>query len=329
MTKAYLSLILLGNVLLLHIATAIYCDGAMTDAAGSGASDVVAVRQNDGSIHSTPFHLQIGRFSSFFSYWFRRPGLSVQIVINGKRGPMDLKVSEMGATCFERSSPDHSETWTPSEWDQVELSSGENNASYRIPSLRIEISFQVYLYKQEDKLVISDVDGTITESDLEGQIFSQLGRSVHYFDVIPLFKAIRMRGYKIIYLTARSIAQDETTRYYLFNKLGLLGLPKGPLLMSPKPAAETLYESTVGTPRYTKASNLNDLLNLFNDKDNVVKGAYGNVQSDSEAYQDVGISKSLIYLIEYGNLRREDRTDEVSSYHNEIRKLDETYPRLG
>eukprot|EP00096_Caligus_rogercresseyi_P002588 TRINITY_DN14780_c0_g1_i1.p1 TRINITY_DN14780_c0_g1~~TRINITY_DN14780_c0_g1_i1.p1 ORF type:complete len:328 (-),score=26.04 TRINITY_DN14780_c0_g1_i1:105-1088(-) len=324
----FLSSLLLITLLTFDPTHGILCnESSYSDAVRSGGSDVIVVKQSDGSLRSTPFHLQIGRFSSFLSFWFRRSGQSVQIYVKGKKGPVDLKVSDDGSTCFHRN--EFADEWSPEEWAQMSLSPGANFAYYQIPSLSIQISFKVYLFDQDTKFVITDVDGTITESDIKGQIFSSLGTSAHHFNVVPFFAAIRERGYHIVYLTARSISQDGATRDYLFTTLRLLGLPRGPLLMSPKPLADTILDSTVGSPREAKAENLRGLFSLFGEGASIVKGAYGNVVSDSEAYQDSGIPKSAIYLINSnGHLRREDGEVPVSSYENELANIDDVYPRL-
>ena len=38
---------------------------------------------------------------------------------------------------------------------------------YVSPSLEEEVAFTVFLYTDQDKLVLTDVDGTITASDIE------------------------------------------------------------------------------------------------------------------------------------------------------------------
>ena len=48
----------------------------------------------------------------------------------------------------------------------------------------------------------------------------KLGLSSHHHPgVVQLFDLLARRGYTIVYLTARSMAQDEDTRNYLFHTL--------------------------------------------------------------------------------------------------------------
>lgn len=93
---------------------------------------------------------------------------------------------------------------------------------------------EIYLWEKNEKIIISDVDGTITKSDVLGQLMPMFGNDWAQPGVSKLYNSIEKNGYKIIYLTARAICQSSQTKNYL-NKLNQdnLQLPKGPLVMSP------------------------------------------------------------------------------------------------
>ena len=93
---------------------------------------------------------------------------------------------------------------------------------------------EIYLWEKNEKIIISDVDGTITKSDVLGQLMPILGNDWAQPGVTKLYNSIEKNGYKIIYLTARALCQSTQTKNYL-NKLNQneLQLPKGPLVMSP------------------------------------------------------------------------------------------------
>ena len=94
---------------------------------------------------------------------------------------------------------------------------GRNLARYFVPTLNIEIKFNIFLYGQSERLVITDIDGTITTSDTKGFIYAQLGIEVEHRGIVRLLHTLNDRGYTIIYLTARSIGLDHMTRKYLFE----------------------------------------------------------------------------------------------------------------
>jgi len=93
---------------------------------------------------------------------------------------------------------------------------------------------EIFLWDINDKIVISDVDGTITKSDVLGQLMPMFGNDWAQPGVTELFNSIKKNGYKIIYLTARAICQSSITKTYLNNLVqNNIKLPKGPLVMSP------------------------------------------------------------------------------------------------
>lgn len=82
---------------------------------------------------------------------------------------------------------------------------------------------------------MSDVDGTITRSDVWGQLMPIVGRDWSHSGVAEFFSRIYKNGYKILYLTARAIGQADSTRDYLFGltQSNTVKLPDGPLILSP------------------------------------------------------------------------------------------------
>ena len=99
------------------------------------------------------------------------------------------------------------------------LYEGINKALLVVDDLHIEMTFNIYLYSQYQKLVISDIDGTITTEDLKGFVGPIVGVDVHHSRVVEFFHAVSSNGYIVIYLTARPMAFDGKTREYLFNYL--------------------------------------------------------------------------------------------------------------
>lgn len=84
----------------------------------------------------------------------------------------------------------------------------------------------IYLWNHDDKIVISDIDGTITKSDVLGHILPIIGRDWAQSGVVNLFNKIKDNNYKLLYLSARAIGQARVTREYLRSvKQGALCLP--------------------------------------------------------------------------------------------------------
>lgn len=101
---------------------------------------------------------------------------------------------------------------------------------------------KIFLWRYDDKVVISDIDGTITKSDVLGHILPYIGKDWAQMGVTKLFTNIYNNGYKFLYLSARAIGQARGTREYL----GALcqeeiNLPDGPLLLSPTSLLSALH----------------------------------------------------------------------------------------
>ena len=87
---------------------------------------------------------------------------------------------------------------------------------------------QIYLWHFSAKIVISDIDGTITKSDVRGQVLHMIGRDWSQCDVVKLFNKIAQNGYKIVYLSARAVGQASMTKDYLTSvKQDETCLPEG------------------------------------------------------------------------------------------------------
>ncbi len=72
--------------------------------------------------------------------------------------------------------------FTGDELNYFELSRGINHGLYEVPSLSVRIPFLVYRLRHDDKLVFTDVDGTITEEDVAGRVFPAFGFKVFEFE---------------------------------------------------------------------------------------------------------------------------------------------------
>lgn len=100
----------------------------------------------------------------------------------------------------------------------------------------------IYKWRYDDKIVISDIDGTITKSDVLGHILPIVGKDWAQSGVAQLFTKIQANGYRLLYLSARAIGQARVTREYLRSiKQDDLSLPDGPLLLNPTSLMSALH----------------------------------------------------------------------------------------
>ena len=99
---------------------------------------------------------------------------------------------------------------TPSS-DQLaslELRPGPNIITFTVKS-RLQgeqkVSGKIFLWDYRTKVVISDVDGTITRSDVMGHVMPRFGNDWSHAGICNLFQKIEQNGYEVLYLTARAI----------------------------------------------------------------------------------------------------------------------------
>jgi phosphatidate phosphatase LPIN len=91
---------------------------------------------------------------------------------------------------------------------KLNLKPGSNDITFTVKS-RFQgtqtITGRIYLWDYTTKIIISDVDGTVTRSDILGQMLPRLGRDWSHKGIAKLFSCIKKNGYEILYLTSRPI----------------------------------------------------------------------------------------------------------------------------
>ena len=96
--------------------------------------------------------------------------------------------------------------------------------------------------------------------------------------------------------------------------------------MSPKTFAEALVDA-LSNPSPVKTSTIKSFIELFDLKDNVIKGAYGNRNSDTQAYMDAGIPTNLIFLVNDKSVLRRVGDGQRTSYAEHATNVNEMYPK--
>ena len=163
-----------------------------------------------------------------------------------------------------------------------------------------------YLLPAGTKVVVADIDGTLTSSDNEE--FMQIGDET-YTPVMmgaadKLTQTWAMKGYTVIYLTARpSVFRNETR-----NWLRDLMFSAGPLVTAPTVEDAAIYKTLW----------LKRMIDTFGWQ---VVAAYGNADTDIIAYNNAGIPKAQTFIVGplAGNsgtvaIPNMDYTDHIATY---------------
>ncbi|KAJ3044700.1 hypothetical protein HDV00_001104 [Rhizophlyctis rosea] len=191
-------------------------------------------------------------------------------------------------------------------------------------------SAKMYLWGIEDKVVISDIDGTITKSDVLGHIFTAVGRDWTHSGVASLYTNIRKNGYQIMYLTSRAIGQASSTRDYLDGvQQGGNVLPEGPIIMSPDRLLKSFHREVIlRKPEEFKMACLRDIKRLFGERKPFYAG-FGNRITDALSYRSVDVPASRIFSIDStGEIKLELLATYKSSYIKLNDIVDQIFPPI-
>ncbi|CAK5102402.1 unnamed protein product [Meloidogyne enterolobii] len=201
----------------------------------------------------------------------------------------------------------------------LNLEYGSNDARFSITTKfqgTAWCSCHIYLLRWCDKLVISDIDGTITKSDVLGHVIPAIGGTWAHSGVAELYTRIKNNGYQMVYLSSRAIGQSHYTKTYLQSiAQGSQTLPDGPVLLSPTSVLMAFKKEVIERrPEEFKIACLNDLKSLF-PVDRPFFAGFGNRETDVKSYKAVDIPLERILIIDpSGMLRRADKIGYVSDY---------------
>ncbi|KAJ3595591.1 hypothetical protein NHX12_004894 [Muraenolepis orangiensis] len=173
----------------------------------------------------------------------------------------------------------------------LKLKEGPNDVTFSITTQyqgTCRCEGTIYLWNWDDKVIISDIDGTITKSDVFGQILPQLGKDWTHQGIAKLYHSVAENGYKFLYCSARAIGMADMTRGYLqwVNDGGTI-LPRGPLML----------EVIEKKPEIFKIECLTDIKNLFLLNKQPFHAAFGNRTNDVFAYKEVGVPVCRIFTV--------------------------------
>ncbi|XP_041791171.1 phosphatidate phosphatase LPIN1 isoform X2 [Chelmon rostratus] len=189
----------------------------------------------------------------------------------------------------------------------------------------------IYLWSWDDKIVISDIDGTITRSDTLGHILPTLGKDWTHQGIARLYHRVSLNGYKFMYCSARAIGMADMTRGYLHwvNERGTM-LPMGPVLLSPSSLFSALHREVIEKkPEKFKIECLTDIKHLFHPNTEPFYAAFGNRATDVYSYKEVGVPLNRIFTVNpKGELIQEHAKTNISSFGRLCEVVDHVFPVL-
>ena len=243
--------------------------------------------------------------------------------------------------------------------EKLDLQPGVNSISFTVTTKlqgTATCTARIFRWRSDARIVVSDIDGTITKSDALGHLFAFVGKDWTHANIAKLYTNIARNGYNFVYLSSRSLGQANVTRVYLKAiEQNKFQLPDGPVIMSPDRLMAALRrEMVLGIPQEFKIACLKDLQQLFQQtcsrinriddyEDNCDRvslspswpinpfyAGFGNRTNDVHAYLAIGIPPPRVFIINpSGTVSVEPLADRyASSYAQLIELVDSIFPPL-
>jgi phosphatidate phosphatase PAH1 len=305
----------------------------------SGAMDILVIEEPEGEYRSSSFHVRFGSLKvvhskerdieiyvngrkkdvkmklasygdAYFSYDELDPYMVRQSKLIREKEFNSTQIELMAKLTGKRESKDADiikcqyKSFFPSsnQLKALDLAPGQNEIRFVCKTSQSGVqtlSSYIYLWHYTSKIIITDVDGTITKSDILGQVLPFFGRDWSHPGVTALFRNLYRNGYKIIYLTARAIGQSSITKSYLNNLIqNNQSLPPGPLLMSPDGIFTSLRREVIEKkPHLLKIPLLTEIKNLFPEGLDPFYAGFGNRETDAISYRYLGIPLNKNFII--------------------------------
>lgn len=223
---------------------------------------------------------------------------------------------------------------SPEQLANLQLKEGPNDVIFSVTTQyqgTCRCEGTIYLWNWNDKIIISDIDGTITRSDKLGHILPTLGKDWTHQGIARLYHNVSQNGYKFLYCSARAIGMADMTRGYLHwvNERGTM-LPQGPVLLSPSSLFSALHREVIEKrPEKFKVACLTDIKNLFYPNTEPFYAAFGNRDTDVFSYKEVGVHLNRIFTVNpKGELVQEHAKTNISSYARLGEVVDHVFPLL-
>jgi phosphatidate phosphatase PAH1 len=181
----------------------------------------------------------------------------------------------------------------PQHWvKQIPLQNRENILTLWVEGPNREnhkLSLHIWKVSSKTKLVISDVDGTVTKMEYGSKAF--------HTNVRAIYKEIaKDMDILFVYLTVRPFKRTERIRKLLYENCLTEQFPRGPILTVPYETIDSIEGFSIGRATQLKMIHAVELFEL-----NVpIYAAFGNRKADQNVYDTLNVPKTRQVLIIFG-----------------------------
>ncbi|XP_070051169.1 phosphatidate phosphatase PAH1-like isoform X3 [Nicotiana tomentosiformis] len=229
-----------------------------------------------------------------------------EVFVDSESSPMYQSIEQTNITQGGKQSPQEqfvrTNIPTSGQITSLNLKEGQNMVTFIFLTRVLgeqKVESHLYLWKWNAQIVISDVDGTITKSDVLGQFMPLVGKDWTHFGTARLFSAIK----------------DGKT------------LPNGPVVISPDGLFPSLYREVIRrAPHEFKIACLEDIKALFPQDYNPFYAGFGNRDTDEFSYRKIGIPKGKIFIINPKGEVSINHQIDVKSYTSLHSLVDDMFP---
>lgn len=324
--------------------------------------DIIVIESASGQLRSSSFHVR------FSSTQVLTSNIDILIYVNNKRVDVKMKLAKSGDAYFylknlDENSLDKSDIKinddknedyyyldshknlkdnnhcslfpTEEQIKKMNLKEGKNEICFAIETYWGGIQIlksNIYFWTYRVKMILWDIDGTITKSDVLGVILPRLGFDWYHEGVIELIDKMNNNGYKIVYLTARAIFQSNATHDFLKDlKKDGINLPSGPIIMDPDGIFSSFKKGIIQKQQHLiKILSLLEIKSLFrknNDEQNFYAG-FGNKETDAIAYRFLEIPLKNIFIINITSGIVQLGEKEKTTYPKLIESFENYFPKI-
>ncbi|KAL0478692.1 hypothetical protein AKO1_008308, partial [Acrasis kona] len=197
------------------------------------------------------------------------------------------------------------------------------------------VEAKLFYWDYKTKIVISDVDGTITKSDALGPFAILLGMDYYRPGTAALYTAISDLGYKFIYITRKPMSQIKFVKNFLVKirqkeEEEESTMPLGPVISTPYKNYPVLVYKIWRGPTVFKKSILTCLRNMFPFERNPWIAGFGDKPTDTEAYVFGGLDEERCFQIDdKGTVSIHTSNTSFQGYSGVRNAIDRWFPTIS
>ena len=193
---------------------------------------------------------------------------------------------------------------SPSTLRHLHLIEGQNKIVCKNRSSGTTAEFSVFLYARTDKIIIMDIDGTVTRSDVRGYIESVYFGTYDYTHegIVAFSRTLKeSSNCHFLYLTSRPISHIKETRLLLLNAkdsstkgaVAVQRLPMGPVFSNTETSMAAAYRELISKDTVAfKSSTLLAISSVFQRAIEAPAGSF-NPQLGSKPHDTICITDEV------------------------------------